>query len=67
MLWEKLEETHDVIKVGNHVTDLETAGDVIVSGANITLNARKVLLDNGTYISKGKYIDNKFQIRIDAG
>lgn len=49
----KLEETHDVIKVGNHVTDLETAGDVIVSGANITLNARKVLLDNGTYISKG--------------
>ena len=48
-----LKETHDVIKVGNHVTDLKAPGDVTTSNADITLKARKVLLDKGTYISKG--------------
>ncbi|WP_337636195.1 hypothetical protein, partial [Hallella sp.] len=49
----ELKETHDVIKVGNHVTDLKAIGDVTTSNADITLKARKVLLDKGTYISKG--------------
>ena len=49
----KLKETHDVIKVGNHVTDNKAFGDVTTSNADITLKARKVLLDKGTYISKG--------------
>ena len=49
----KLEEAHDVIKVGNHVTDSEPTGDVTTSDANVSLKARKVLLDRGTYISKG--------------
>ena len=49
----KLEEMHDVIKVGNHVTDSELSGDVTTSEANVNLKARKVLLDKGTYISKG--------------
>ena len=50
---ETLKETHDVIKVGNHVTDLKASGDVTTFNADITLKARKVLLDKGTYISKG--------------
>ena len=48
-----LDETHDIIKVGNHVTTAIEAGDVTTSNAEITLRARKVVLDNGTYISVG--------------
>lgn len=48
-----LDETHDVIKVGNHVTATIDTGDVTTSNANITLRAGKVLFDSGTYISVG--------------
>lgn len=48
-----LNETHDVIKVGNHVTSTMPTGDVTTSNANITLKARKVVLDSGTCISVG--------------
>ena len=48
-----LDESHDIIKVGNHVTTTKAAGDVTTSNAEITLRARKVLLEDGTYISKG--------------
>lgn len=48
-----LNETHDVVKVGNHVNPAITTGDVTTSGANITLKAKEVLLDSGTYISVG--------------
>lgn len=47
------DESHDIIKVGNHVTTTKAAGDVTTSNAEITLRARKVLLDDGTYISVG--------------
>ena len=46
-------EAHDVIKVGNHVTDENVPGDVTTSNADITLLGRYVLLDKGTYISNG--------------
>lgn len=49
----KLEEIHDVIKMGNHVTESEDTGDVTTVDADITLKAKKVVLDKGTYISKG--------------
>lgn len=49
----RLDETHDIIKVGNHVTTTISSGDVTTSNADITLRARKVLLDKGTYISIG--------------
>lgn len=48
-----LEETHDIIKVGNHVTTAMDAGDVTTSNANIALKANNALLDSGTYISLG--------------
>lgn len=48
-----LDETHDVIKVGNHVTTTVETGDVTTTNANITLKAKEVLLDSGTYISVG--------------
>lgn len=48
-----LNETHDKIKVGNHVTTTVETGDVTTSNANITLRAREVTLDSGTYISTG--------------
>ncbi|MCR4769286.1 MAG: hypothetical protein K5874_03630, partial [Bacteroidaceae bacterium] len=48
-----LDETHDVIKVGHHVTPTMSTGDVTTSNADITLRAREVLLDSGTYISIG--------------
>lgn len=48
-----LDESHDIIKVGNHVTTAIEAGDVTTSNAEITLRARKVVLDGGTYISVG--------------
>ena len=48
-----LNETHDVIKVGNHVTNTIATGDVTTSNADITLRAKNVLLDSGTYISVG--------------
>jgi len=47
------DEFHDIIKVGNHVTTAIEAGDVTTSNAEITLRARKVVLDDGTYISVG--------------
>lgn len=47
------DESHDIIKVGNHVTTAIEAGDVTTSNAEITLNARKVVLDDGIYISEG--------------
>ncbi len=47
------DESHDIIKVGNHVTTAIEAGDVTTSNAEITLRARKVVLDDGTYISVG--------------
>lgn len=49
----RLVENHDVIRVGNHVTEAEQLGDVTTFEAYISLKARKVLLDKGTYISKG--------------
>lgn len=49
----RLDETHDIIKVGNHVTTTISSGDVTTSNADITLRAREVLLDKGTYISIG--------------
>jgi hypothetical protein len=52
-----LSETHDVIKVGNHVTETMDSGDVTTSGANITLRAREVLLDSGTHISAGSTLN----------
>ena len=48
-----LDETHDVISIGNHVTTTVDAGDVTTTNANITLRASTVLLDSGTYISIG--------------
>ena len=45
--------THDVIKVGNHVTSTVDTGDVTTSNADITLRANKVVLDAGTRISVG--------------
>lgn len=48
-----LNETHDTIKIGNHVTTKMSFGDVTTSNANIILKAKKVILDSGTYISKG--------------
>lgn len=48
-----LNETRDVIKVGNHVTPTIPSGNVTTSAANITLNGREVLLDRGTSISAG--------------
>jgi hypothetical protein len=48
-----LNETHDVIKVGNHVTTNVNTGDVTTSNANITFKALEVLLDSGTSISVG--------------
>lgn len=48
-----LDETHDVIKVGNHVTTSMATGDVTTSNANITLRANEILLDSGTNISVG--------------
>ena len=49
----EFDEKHDVIKVGNHVTETESHGDVTTTNAEITLKAKKVVLDKGTYISKG--------------
>ena len=51
-----LNETHDVIKVGNHVTTMQDAGDVSISNADITLKAKKVVLDCGTNISTGSIL-----------
>lgn len=48
-----LNETHDMIKVGNHVTTTIDTGDVTTSNADITLRANQVLLDSGTQISIG--------------
>lgn len=48
-----LEVTNDTIKIGNHVTTKMNFGDVTTSSANIILKAKKVILDSGTYISKG--------------
>ena len=48
-----LDESHDVIRVGNHVTTAIATGDVTTSNANITLRAREILLDSGTHISAG--------------
>lgn len=48
-----LDVSHDVIKVGNHVTTSMATGDVTTSNANITLRANKILLDRGTHISVG--------------
>ena len=48
-----LDETHDIIKVGNHVTTTIDSGDVTTSNADITLRANEVVLDSGTYISVG--------------
>ncbi len=47
------DETHDVIKVGKNVTTTMNEGNVTTSGADITLKAKKVILDGGTYISVG--------------
>ena len=49
----KLDERHDVIKVGNHVTSSMLPGDVSISNADVVFKARRVLLDSGTYISLG--------------
>ena len=48
-----LNESHDIIKVGSHVTTSVASGDVTTSNANIILRAREVLLDSGTHISLG--------------
>lgn len=48
-----LEKNSDVIKVGNHVTSSMPIGDVTTNNADITLRAKKVVLDKGTYISTG--------------
>lgn len=48
-----LNEEHDVIKMGNHVTTTIETGDVTTSNANITLRAKEVFLDGGTHISVG--------------
>lgn len=48
-----LDETHDIIKVGNHVTTTIDTGNVTTSNANITLRANKVILESGTKISTG--------------
>ena len=48
-----LDENYDVIKVGHHVTTTMSTGNVTTSNADITLRAREVLLDSGTYISVG--------------
>lgn len=48
-----VDESHDVIKVGNHVTTSMATGDVTTSNANITLRANEILLDSGTHISVG--------------
>jgi len=51
-----LDENHDMIKVGNHVTTTIDTGDVTTSNADITLRANGVVLDSGTYISVGSKI-----------
>lgn len=48
-----MDETHDLIMVGNHVTNTVEAGDVTTSNADITLKAEKVVFDGGTHISEG--------------
>ena len=48
-----INETHDVIKMGNHVTSTIEAGDVTTSNADITLKAKEIILDSGTEISIG--------------
>lgn len=48
-----LDVTHDVIQVGNHVTNTMETGNVTTTNADITLRAREVLLDSGTSISVG--------------
>lgn len=48
-----LNEAHDTIKIGNHVTTKIDAGNVTTSNAEITLKAKKVVLDSGTQISVG--------------
>ena len=48
-----LDESHDEIRVGNHVTTSVATGDVTTSNANITLRAREIFLDSGTHISAG--------------
>lgn len=48
-----LEVINDTIRIGNHVTTKMNFGDVTTSNANIILKAKKVILDCGTYISKG--------------
>lgn len=58
-----IEETHDVIKIGNHVTTTIETGDVTTTDANITLRAGKVLLDSGTNISIG----SKLKINSPSG
>ena len=52
-----LDESHDVIKVGNHVTTTIATGDVNTTNANITLRAKEVLLDSGTHISAGTTLE----------
>lgn len=49
----KMEEVHDVIKVGSNVTSDMSFGNVTTTNADITLRAKKVVLDKGTSISKG--------------
>lgn len=46
-------ESHDLIKVGSSVTSKEPIGYVTTTNANVTLRAKKVVLDKGTFISKG--------------
>ena len=48
-----LEVINDTIKIGSHVTSTMVPGNVTTSNANIVLRAKKVILDSGTYISKG--------------
>lgn len=48
-----VDEKHDVIRVGNNVTSSIPVGDVTTSNADITLRAKKTVLDKGTYISVG--------------
>ena len=52
-----LDESHDVIKVGNHVTTTIATGDVTTTNANIILRAKEILLDSGTHISVGTTLE----------
>lgn len=49
------------IKIGSNVTTTKASGDVVIDGANVTINAANVELHPGTTIVNSNVIINKKQ------